>query len=65
MHNRFIIEKSYGLEHVLSESLENMRDNAAKNHDLKKQIIKLRRQRQQIIQLPATFEEDEGESEDE
>lgn len=65
MHNRWNVEKSYGLEHALSESLEKMRDNVTRSHNLKKQIVKLRRARQQAIELPASADEMEEGRDDE
>ena len=64
MHNRFQVEKSYGLEHELAKSIERMSDNARRSHALKKQIANLRRSRQQAINLPAQLQNAEPEEED-
>lgn len=60
---------SYELEKLLSQSIEKMRDNISRSHTLKREIIKLRRQRKGIEKVPDEvrqwFEETEGLEEDE
>lgn len=62
-------DTSYGLEKVLSQSIERVRDNIERNHRLRREIVRLRRQRRQIERVPdevrTWFEEAEAEEESE
>lgn len=52
MSRRNNYDASYGLEHQLSQSIERMRDNITRSHQLKQEIIKLRRQRRKMQSVP-------------
>lgn len=52
MSRRDDIELSYGLEHQLSVSIDRMRGNIEQSRALRMEIIKLRRARKQIDQVP-------------
>lgn len=63
------IQASYELEKKLEQSIDKMRDNITKSHQLKKELIKARKQRRQIEKIPDEvkqwFEETEEFLEDE
>lgn len=52
MSNRRDYDTSYGLEKQLAKSIERITENITKQRKLKQEIIKLRRQRRQIEQVP-------------
>ena len=62
-------DTSYGLERVLAQSIERVRENIERNHKLRREIIRLRRQRRQVERVPdevrTWFEEVEAEEEGE
>lgn len=63
-------DTSYGLEHKLAQSVEKVKSNVTRSNALKKEIIKLRKQRRQADQYPQDVvdwfkEVEEGEEEDE
>jgi len=55
---------SYELEKLLSQSIDKMKENITKQHTLKREIVKLRKQRRQIGAVPDEvkqwYEETEG-----
>lgn len=69
MNNKRDYDVSYGLEHVLAQSIEKVKDNIERNHKLRQDILRLRRQRRQIENVPDEvkewFQETEGEEEEE
>lgn len=67
MPDRHEHDISYDLEKRLSQSIDRMRDNITRSHALKREIIKLRKQRKQIEKIPDEVKqwyEDTAESED-
>lgn len=46
------IDVSYDLEKRLSQSIDKMKENITKSHNLKKQLLSIRRQRRQIEAVP-------------
>lgn len=59
------IDISFGLEHELSKSIDKMRDNIMRSHEVKRQIIKLRKQRRQIeIVQSLDIQQDEDEDDE-
>jgi hypothetical protein len=70
MSNKHNLEASYSLEHRLAQSIEKVTDNITRQHKLRREIIKLRRERRQLEKVPDEvkewFEEtEESEEEDE
>lgn len=69
MSNKRDYDVSYGLEHFLSKSIERVSDNITRQHKMRREIIKLRRDRKQIEKVPDEvkkwFDETEGLEEDE
>jgi len=57
MSNKRDYDTSYGLEHALSKSIERVAGNITKQHKLKREIIKLRRERKQIASVPDEVKE--------
>lgn len=51
------INVSYDLEKHLSESIDKMRDNIERSHKLRKELLKVRRQRRQIEAVPEDVKE--------
>ena len=52
MSNKRDYDTSYGLEKALSQSIERMSENITRQHKMRREIIKLRRQRKQLASVP-------------
>lgn len=52
MNRRNTIDTSRGLEHQIAQSIERMRGNIERSQALRREIVKLRRQRRQIERIP-------------
>jgi hypothetical protein len=64
MSRRNNYDVSYSLEHVLAQSIDKVKDNVTKQHKMRREIIKLRKQRRQLDNVPDEvkqwFDETEG-----
>lgn len=52
MSNKRDYDTSYGLERELAKSIEKVTDNITRNHKLRQEILKLRKQRKQLESVP-------------
>lgn len=51
------VSTSYNLEKKLEESIKRMKDNVTRSHELRKQLLKVRKARRQIEAVPDEVKE--------